>query len=173
MGRPNIISADNEIIDALYKDRTLYIEFDGIQLYRTSPHELNKNAIVERMIKKFKQYLINVLMTYKMKDLINYYRKYKEHYTSQYNFNFTFVDYLLEIVCEVNNNRQHRMIKAVPNQVFDGLELNKQKINHYYFDLYKKGTIVIKKPEGEFSFKLFKFDPHHMLLEIMLVEIID
>jgi hypothetical protein len=59
----------------------------------------------------------------------------------------------------MNNNRQHRTIKAVPTQVFDGLELNKQKINHYYYDLYKNGTIVIKKPEGEFSFKLFKFDP--------------
>jgi hypothetical protein len=46
MGRPNIISAANEIIDALYKDGMLYIEFDGIQLYRTSPHEINKNAIV-------------------------------------------------------------------------------------------------------------------------------
>jgi hypothetical protein len=66
MGRPNIISADNEIIDALYKDGTLYIEFDGIKFYGTSPHELNKNAIVERMIKTLKQYLINVLMTYKI-----------------------------------------------------------------------------------------------------------
>jgi hypothetical protein len=63
MGRPNIISADNEIINSLFQDGVLYVEFNGIQLYRTSPHELNKNAIVERMIKTLKQYLINVLMT--------------------------------------------------------------------------------------------------------------
>jgi hypothetical protein len=45
--------------------------------------------------------------------------------------------------------------------VFDGLELNKQKINHVYYDLYKNGTIVIKKPEskGAYSNKLFNFDP--------------
>jgi hypothetical protein len=73
MGKPNIISADNEIIDAVYKDGTLYIVFDGIQLYRTSPHELNKNAIVEQMIKTVKQHLINVFITYKTEDLISYY----------------------------------------------------------------------------------------------------
>jgi hypothetical protein len=53
------------------------------------------------------------------------------------------------------------MIKAVPTQVFDGLELNKQKINRVFYDLYKNGTIVIKRPEhsGAFSNKLFNFDP--------------
>jgi hypothetical protein len=53
------------------------------------------------------------------------------------------------------------MIKAVPTQVFDGLELNKQKINHVFYDLCKNGTIFIKKPEhsGAFSNKLFNFDP--------------
>jgi hypothetical protein len=45
---------------------------------------------------------------------------------------FTFVDYLLEIVCEMNNNRKHRIIEAVPTQVFDGMELNKQKINKIF-----------------------------------------
>jgi hypothetical protein len=77
MGRPNIISGDNEIIDALYKDGKLYIEFDGIKLYRTSPHELNKNAIVERIIKTLKQYIINVFMTYKTDELISYYKNFK------------------------------------------------------------------------------------------------
>jgi hypothetical protein len=84
MGKPNIISADNEIIDALYKDGKLYIEFDGIQLYRTSPHELKKNAIVERMIKTLKQYQINKFMTYKTQDLIHYYSKYKLEYAKLY-----------------------------------------------------------------------------------------
>jgi hypothetical protein len=88
MGKPNIISADNEIIDALYKDGKLYIEFDGTQLYRTSPHELNKNAVVERMIKTLKQYLINVFMTSKTEDLINYYKKYKLEYAKLYTFYF-------------------------------------------------------------------------------------
>jgi hypothetical protein len=53
------------------------------------------------------------------------------------------------------------MIKAIPSNVFDGLELNKQKINHVYYDLYKNGTIVIKRPEskGAFANKIFKYDP--------------
>jgi hypothetical protein len=29
----------------------------------------------------------------------------------------------------MNNNRKHRIIKAVPTEVFDGLELNKQKVS--------------------------------------------
>jgi hypothetical protein len=161
MGKPNIISADNEIIDALYKDGILYIEIDGIKLYRTSPHELNKNAIVESMIKTLKQYLINIFMTYKTQDLINNYNRYKLEYTKLYPFNFSFVDYLLEIVCEINNNKEHRIIKAIPTNVFNELELNKQKVNYIYYPFYKVGTIVIKKPEskGAFSYKLFNFDP--------------
>jgi precorrin-4 methylase len=50
MGKPKIISADNEIINALYENGVLYQEFEGITLFRTSAHELNKNAIVEHMI---------------------------------------------------------------------------------------------------------------------------
>jgi hypothetical protein len=66
----------------------------------------------------------------------------------------------------MNNNRKHRIIKAVPTQVFDGLELNKQKVNNVYYPLYKKGTIVIKRPEtkGAFSYKLFNFDPEPYII---------
>jgi hypothetical protein len=161
MGKPDIISADNEIIDSLYDKDQVYIEFDGIKLSRTSPHELNKNAIVERMIRTLKQYLLNVLMTYKLDDLKIDFRNYREQFTKIYNFKFTFVDYLLEICCEINNNNKHRMIKAVPKDVFNLLELNKQKINKVYYDIYEIGTIVIKKSEskGAFSNKIFNFDP--------------
>jgi hypothetical protein len=61
----------------------------------------------------------------------------------------------------MNNNREHRIIKAVPSQVFDELELNKQEVNNVYYPFYKVGTIVIKRSEskGAFSYKLFNFDP--------------
>jgi hypothetical protein len=61
----------------------------------------------------------------------------------------------------MNNNKEHRMIKAVPNHVFNLLELSKQKINRVYYDIYKKGTTVIKRPEsgGTFSNRIFNFDP--------------
>jgi hypothetical protein len=60
----------------------------------------------------------------------------------------------------MNNNKVHRIIKAVPTQVFDGLETNKQKINYTYYPLYKLSTIVIKRPEskGVFSNRIFNFD---------------
>jgi precorrin-4 methylase len=69
MGKPKIISADNEIINALYENGVLYQEFEGITLFRTSAHELNKNAIVERMIRTLKQYLVDILMTYIVEQL--------------------------------------------------------------------------------------------------------
>jgi hypothetical protein len=61
----------------------------------------------------------------------------------------------------MNNNRKHRMIKAVPTQVFNELELSKKKINYVYYDMYKNGTIVIKRDEssGAFSNRIFNFDP--------------
>jgi hypothetical protein len=131
----------------------LYVEFDGIKFYRTSPHELNKNAIVERMIKTLKKYLLDILMTFSIKQL---YQKFVEQ-----KLPLTFVDYLLDFACEINNNKLHRTIKTIPTQVFNELETNKQKINLMYYPLYPHGTIVIKVPEskGQFSNRIFNFDP--------------
>jgi hypothetical protein len=161
MGKPNIISSDNEIIDSLYQGGVLYIEFNGIQLYRTSLHEVNKNTIVERMIKTLRQYRMNIFMTYKVADLLRFYSNYKKEYVDAYNMDVSFNDYLLEIACEINNNKLHRTIKATPVNVFNELETNKQKVNYVYYPFYKMGTIVIKRPEtkGAFSYRLFNFDP--------------
>jgi hypothetical protein len=73
----------------------------------------------------------------------------------------SFVDYLLEFTCEINNNQQHRTIRAILEKVFDGLETNKQKINRLYYPHYPPDTIVIKRPEskGAFSNRIFNFDP--------------
>jgi hypothetical protein len=80
--------------------------------------------------------------------------------------NVTFVDCLLEFACEINNNKEHRTIHAIPVQVFDGLETNKQKINYMYYPLYRSDVIVIKRPEskGAFSNKLFNFDPEPYII---------
>jgi hypothetical protein len=139
----------------------LYKEFDGIKLYRTSPHELNKNAIVERMIRTLKQYIIDIFMTYSLDQLNNEYLKYKEKVEPIHKIPLTFVDYILEFACEINNNKVHRTIQAIPEKVFDGLETNKQKIIHRYYPLYPPETIVIKRPEskGAFSNRIFNFDP--------------
>jgi hypothetical protein len=161
MGKPQIISADNEIIDALYENGVLYQEFEGIKLYRTSAHELNKNAVVERMIRTLKQYLLDILMTYSIDQLHSEFLKFRTKIQAVHKMNITFVDYLLEFACEINNNKEHRTIHAIPEKVFDGLETNKQKVNYMYYPLYPPETIVIKRPEykGAFSNRIFNFDP--------------
>jgi hypothetical protein len=148
MGKPQIISADNEIINALRS----YSSLTGVQLYNTTPHELNKNAIVERMIRTLKQYLVDILMTYSIRRLYNHYITHQ--------LPMTFVDYLLAFACEINNKRKHRIMKAVPTDVFDELDTNKQTINQVYYKLYKPGTIVIRAKEarGTFSNKVFNLE---------------
>jgi hypothetical protein len=66
-----------------------------------------------------------------------------------------------EPLATTNNNKEHRTIHAIPEKVSDGLETNKQKINHMYYPLYPPETIVIKRPEpkGAFSNRIFNFDP--------------
>jgi hypothetical protein len=166
MGKPQIISADNEIINALYENGVLYQEFEGITLFRTSAHELNKNAIVERMIKTLKQYLINIFMTYNVEQLHSAFLTFRTNYQTVHKMNITFVDYLLEFACEINNNKEHRTIHAIPVQVFDGFETNKQKVNYIYYPRYLSDVIVIKRPEskGAFSNKLFNFDPEPYII---------
>jgi hypothetical protein len=161
MGKPQIISGDNQIINALYKQGQLYVEFEGIKFYRTSPYELNKNAIVERMIKTLKQYLLNIFLTYSINKLYAQYEKYKDKFESVYNIPTTFVDYLLELACEINNRKKHRTTKAIPYDTFIELDTNKQKIVKRYYPLYKEGTIVIKQFErkGQIPNKVFNFDP--------------
>jgi hypothetical protein len=109
---------------------------------------------------------MNIFMTYNVEDLHRYYINNRTAYVKSYNIEFTFVDYLLEIAREMNNNKPYRTIKAVPTRVFDELETNKQTINYVYYPLYKKGTIVINRPEtkGAFSYKLFNFDPEPYII---------
>jgi hypothetical protein len=93
------------------------------------------------------------------------YLKYSQKCIANYKIDISFTDYLLEFVCE-NNNKVHKTIKAIPSQVFQELDTSKQKIVHGYYPLYKKGTIVIKRPEraGEVPLKLFNFDPEPYII---------
>jgi hypothetical protein len=152
MGKPQIISADNEIINPLKTYKGYLNNLDGVQLYNTTPHELNKNAIVERMIRTLKQYLVDILMTYSIKRLYNHYITHQ--------IPMSFVDYLLDFACEINNNSKHRIIKAVPKLVFNELETNNQEIHRVHYNLYKPGTIVVKAPEskGAFSRRTFNLE---------------
>jgi intergrase/recombinase len=57
MGRPEIISGDNEIISRIVDDP----EFQGIGWYVTTTHETNKNVIIERFIRTLKNYILKIL----------------------------------------------------------------------------------------------------------------
>jgi hypothetical protein len=78
MGRPEIISGDNQVINALYLKigdlNVLDPRFVGIRTYATSPKEANKNAIVERMIRTIKDMILKILMKYDPVDIYNHYR---------------------------------------------------------------------------------------------------
>jgi hypothetical protein len=166
IGKPQIISADNQIINGFYRQGQLYVEFTGIKLYRTSPNELNKNAIVERMIKTLKQYLMNIFFTYSINRLYSEYERYRDRFVSIYNIPLTFVDYLLHLACEVNNRKKHTTTKAIPYDTFNELETSKQKIVERYYPLYDKGTIVMKQFErkGQIPNKVFNFDPEPYII---------
>jgi hypothetical protein len=96
-----------------------------------------------------------------MDQLNNEYLSFKARIEPVHKMPLSFVDYLLEMACEINNNKVHRTIKAIPEKVFDGLERNRQKITTRYYPLYPPETIVIKRPEskGAFSNRIFNFDP--------------
>jgi hypothetical protein len=89
------------------------------------------------------------------------YEKYRDKLEPIYNIPTTFVDYLLELACEVNNRKKHRTTKAIPYDTFIELDTNKQKIVKRYYPLYKEGTIVMKQFErkGQIPNKVFNFDP--------------
>jgi hypothetical protein len=87
MGKPDIISADAEVIGAMYVGQYLDWMFAGITPYRTIPQELNENAIVEQMIRTLKEYILDILMEIKLEDL--------RYAAIEANVNLT--DYLLNI----------------------------------------------------------------------------
>jgi len=157
MGRPEIISGDNQIINALYQNvggqKVLDPRLSDIRTYATSPKEVNKNAIVERMIRTIKDMILKILMKYDPVYIYNYY--------IAKGYNYTMTNAILFVACHYINNRVNRTIKNKPRDVFERLEQNKQDITHVRYPLYKERTIVLKIPEraGEVPLKTFDYDP--------------
>jgi hypothetical protein len=158
-GYPDIISGDNQIINALYQNigggiRTLDPRLPpSLRTYATSPKEVNKNAIVERMIRTIKDTILKILERY---DPVYIYNFYKAK-----GYNYTMTNAILFLACYYINNRVNRTIKNKPHDVFEKLERNNQEIVHVNYPLYKERTIVLKIPEraGEVPLKTFDYDP--------------
>jgi hypothetical protein len=143
MGRPQIISGDNQVINALYQkvggQNVIDPRFEGIRTYATAPRETNKNAIVERMIRTIKDMILKILQRYDPVDIYKYYRS-RGH-------NYTMTNTILFLACHFINNRVNRTIKNKPDDVFNLREHNEQKVNRVNYPLYKERTIVLKIPE--------------------------
>jgi hypothetical protein len=159
IGKPDILSGDAEVVNSVYenvKEHKLYPEFRDLTTHKTTPEETNKNAIVERMMRTLKNYILKYLYEHD-------YPIEKQELITPFNgtFNTSGTDFLIKYACNVNNNRKHRIIKAVPSEVFIGLDTNKQDIVKIDYPLLRQGEIVLKvptRPHSEVPIKTFEKD---------------
>lgn len=136
--KPDIISGDYEITHAMFEYQkvqykgTVYNyynqldEFEGIRIYQTTPNETNKNSIIERFIRTLKWYILRLLASPDL-NLVQ-----GPNITEQ----------LIQLACNIHNQRYHRTIKAVPLDVWMGFSSNNQEIKHINYKLLPIGTIV-------------------------------
>jgi hypothetical protein len=154
MGKPDWLSGDNEIMDSIYVRPGVWDPFFiGIKVYRTSPDEINKNAIVERMIRTLKWTMMKILMKY-------YPAQIHFYYISQ-GANVNFADMLLHSACGWINNKVNRTIKAKPVDVFNEETRSNQEIIKKDFVKLPLDTIVLKIPErlhSQVPIKTFDYD---------------
>ena len=122
MGVPEVINCDNEFntnkIDKLFEKL-------NIKVFFSQPDEINKNAIVERVNRT----IANMLQRYRT--ATGKYDWYK----------------VLPKIVNNYNNTFHTTIKATPSDVFNGKDVNKQKITKVDipFKVGQKVRIKLKK----------------------------
>jgi hypothetical protein len=164
IGTPKIISGDAEIIRAARP-----FEARKVQFYTTSPHERNKNSIVERMIRTLKNAILRYLYVKKLRRTIDF---------SKYIPEIGRVDGvtgMLIRICAALNTRKHRMIKAIPDEVFHGLDKNRQIIVKREYPSYEIGDFVLRIPirrtviekEGKREVPLKRFDKDLEIYEVV------
>jgi hypothetical protein len=158
IGQPDILSGDAEVVNSVYenaKEHKLYPEFKDLKTYKTTPEETNKNAIVERMMRTLKNYILKYLYEHE------YPKDNQELNTTNGKFITSGTDFLIKYACNVNNIRKHRMIKAVPYEVFTGLDSNNQNVVKIDYPVLMQGDIVLKiptRPHSEVPIKTFEKD---------------
>jgi hypothetical protein len=110
MGIPKILQGDKKIIDSFEKELSPY--FPGITLFTTKPHETNKNAIVERVIRTLKNYILQYLYVHPFPVISG------RFVTEEYYFELDTTTMILQEVCTLRNNTFHRTIHQKPFDVF-------------------------------------------------------
>jgi intergrase/recombinase len=155
MGRSEIISGDNEIISKIFGDP----EFQGINLYATTTHETNKNAIIERFIRTLKNYMLKILTDPNVK----------------FNRFVDFTTHLIQKACIMYNNSYHRIIQARPIDVFEGRDTNKQEIIRFEYVSFQKGPILewaVFYTKPDILSPLWVFRCPNIKISILIIKII-
>lgn len=122
MGYPEKIQADNEFNK---KDFNELLKEHNISALYSQPHEINKNAIVERVNATISNYLQKVRLTTNKYDWYNY----------------------LSDIIENYNNTIHSTTKEKPKDIFEGNATSQQKIKvvDNPFKIGDKVRVAIKK----------------------------
>jgi transposase InsO family protein len=102
MGTPQIFQGDKKIIDAFKKH--LKLVYPNVSLFVTKPHETNKNAIVERVIRTLKNDLLKYLYVHEFPEIR------EKLVGEEYVYEDTTSEVLQEI-CRRRNNTVHRTIR--------------------------------------------------------------
>lgn len=124
MGNPIIIQADDEFNTNLFRE---FCRDRNIRMYFWKPHELPKNQLVERAIKTIKNLMLKYIDIYGWPtsgDLESDCQQVLDACTWYY------------------NRVWHLGINAIPFEVFNGFDLNRQKTKIIKYPKIKAGTIV-------------------------------
>jgi hypothetical protein len=152
MGKPKILEGDQKIIDAFRQQLSPYIT--GVTLVASKPHETNKNAIVERVIRTLKNDLLKYLYE-------RNFARLRSHYFLRQTETVDTTTQLLQDICTMRNHTIHRMIQERLIDVFYRRALNRQLVVKKKYTSYKQGDLVLVKPfreRGILSAKTFGFD---------------
>jgi transposase InsO family protein len=152
IGTPLIFQGDKKIIDAFKK----YLKFGYPNVYSfvTKPHETNKNAIVERVIRTLKNDLLKYLYVREFPKIRGKFvgEKYVEDDTTSE---------VLQEICRMRNNTVHRSIREKPIDVFFGRAPNRQIIARKKYPQFNEKDLVLVKPiriRGDIPKKIFGFN---------------
>jgi transposase InsO family protein len=137
MGMPIIFQGDKKIINAFKKH--LKFDYPNVSSFVTKPHETNKNAIVERVIRTLKNNLLKYLYVREFPEIRGKFvgEEYVEDDTTSE---------VLQEICHMRNNTIHRTIREKPIDVFFGRAPNRQIIARKKYPQFNEKDLVLVKP---------------------------
>jgi hypothetical protein len=138
MGSPIIIQADDEFNTTnLFRD---FCSNRNIRMYFWKPHELPKNQLVERATKTIKNLMLKYI------DIYGWPTTFGRVQSTTSGDLESDCQQVLDACTWYYNRIWHLGINAIPFEVFNGFDLNRQKTKIIKYPKIKVGTIVQRKP---------------------------